>query len=167
MEIHERPVKTNITSRVMSRIRYAERLVATYGHWPDFHDSEILTVVLDRGNHMKIVQSGDWSARVAPSLTAQVMTFDWRLGDDSDRKYRLVTLRFNGIEDFSMESFGYQNPVMGIGITAEPEEGEVSVLRIDWGGTVMGHEAEFTCESIDVLDVQPFDPVSQSEDTAA
>ena len=158
MKLPERPVKTNITPQVMARVHDADRLISIYGHWPDFHNCEILAVALDRGNHMQVVETGDWSGRVAPSLTAKILTFDFRYGDDKSRKYRLVTLRFNGVGDFHMEAFGYQNPVMGIGLIAEPEVGETALLRVDWGGTVMGHETVFTCESIDVLNVEPFDP---------
>ena len=108
---------------------------------------------------MTVVESGDWTHRVAPSLTAKIMTFDYRSRDPEDRKYRLVTLLFQGINEFTMENFSYQNPVMGIGLCAEPEQGESEFrLRVEWGGTVMGHEAEFTCESIEVLAIEPFDP---------
>ena len=152
----ERSVKTNVTPRVMSRILHAEQLISTFGEWPDFHDCQILSVALDRGNHMTIVEIGDWSNRVGPSLTARVMTLDDRSGE---RTRRLVTLRFNDINEYYMENFAYQNPVMGIGLRAEPEDDEVEFrLRVEWGGTVMGHEAEFTCESIVVLSNDAFDP---------
>ena len=109
---------------------------------------------------MTVVATDDWKNRIAPSLTAKVITFDFRFGDTESRKYRLVTLRFNGLDEFYMGNFSYQNPVMGIGLCAEPEEGDSEFrLRVEWGGTLMGHEAEFTCESIEVLSVEPYDPL--------
>ena len=87
MEV-ERPVKSNVTPRVMSRIVNAERLISIYGEWPDFHDSEVTDVGLDRGNHMTVVATNDWKNRIAPSLTAKVITFDFRFGDTESRKYR-------------------------------------------------------------------------------
>jgi hypothetical protein len=153
----ERPVESKLTPRVLGRIRGAEQLIAVYGSWPRFHDSEVVSMVLDRGNHMETRATEDWARRRPPSLTAKVTLLDWRHSDASSRKYQLGTLRFNGISSFYMEAFGYQNPVMGIGLRAEPEEDEGDfALHVEWGGTVMGHEAKFTCESIDVLLVEPF-----------
>jgi hypothetical protein len=164
MDIRERPVKSNVTPGVMSRILHAERLTSIYGEWPSFHDCEITSVALDRGNHMSVVETGNWESRVPPSLTAKVLTVDFRFPDDPSRKYRLVTLRFHGIGEFYMENFSYQNPVMGIGLVPEPEGGAtVSRLRVEWGGTVMGHETEFTCESIEVVSVEPFEPPAPME----
>jgi Immunity protein 50 len=152
----ERPVESKLTPRVLGKIHGAEQLIALYGSWPSFHDSEVVSIVLDRGNHMEIIETEDWGGRRPPSLTAQVTLIDWRRNDASTRKYnQLVTLRFNGISSFYMEGFSYQNPVMGIGLRAEPEEGQGDfTLHVEWGGTVMGYEAEFTCESIDVLFVE-------------
>jgi hypothetical protein len=154
MHIHERPIKTSITPWVMDRIRDADRLGAIYGSWPDFADAEILTVALDRGNHMEVVTTGDWSCRVAPSLTVKLVAFDALAGEPGNRSHRMITLRFNGIGEFYMENFGYQNPVIGIGLSPDPQTGEPSRLRVEWGGTVMGYETEFTCESLEVLSVE-------------
>jgi hypothetical protein len=159
MNIRERRVKSNVTPAVITRILHAERLTSIYGDWPSFHDCEITSVTLDRGNHMSVVATGNWESRVPPSLTAKVITFDFRFPDVASRKYRLVTLRFDAVEELYIENFSYQNPVMGIGLVAEPEDGAVvSKLRVDWGGTVMGYETQFTCESIEVLSVEPFEP---------
>jgi hypothetical protein len=155
----ERPIESDLTSHVMSRIRDANKLIDIYGAWPTFEDAEIVSVVLDRGNHKEIIVTGDWAVRVPPFLTAKVILFDSRYGGLDDRKYRLATLRFNGISRFNMELFGYQNPVMGIGLRAEPAVGDADPsVHVEWGGTVMGHEADFICESIDVLSVEPFHP---------
>jgi hypothetical protein len=156
----ERTIESDLTPHVMSRIGDANKLIDIYGAWPTFEDAEIVSVVLDRGNHKEIIVTGDWAVRVPPSLTAKVILFDSRYGGlDARRKYRLVTLRFNGISRLNMELFGYQNPVMGIGLRAEPAVGDADPsVHVEWGGTVMGHEADFTCESIDVLSVEPFHP---------
>jgi len=155
----ERPIESDFTPWVMSRVRGASRLIDVYGDWPSFEDAEIVSVALDRGNHQEVVVTGNWAARVPPSLTAKVIVFDARYGDVHKRKYRLVTLRFIGITQFNMELFGYQNPVMGIGLREEPSDiGAGPYIHVEWGGTIMGHEADFLCESIDVQSVEPFDP---------
>jgi hypothetical protein len=156
----ERPIESDLTPWVMSRIRGASRLIDVYGVWPSFEDAEIVSVALDRGNHQEVVVTRNWAARVPPSLTAKVIVFDARYGDVPKRKYRLVTLRFIGISRFNMGLFGDQNPVMGIGLRAESpaDTGAGPNIHVQWGGTVMGHEADFICESIDVQSVEPFDP---------
>ncbi len=159
----ERAIASDLTPLVMSRIRDGSRLTDVYGVWPHFEDAEIVSVTLDRGNHQEVVVTGNWAARVPPSLTAKIIIFDNRYYDVAERKYRLVTLRFNGISQFKMELFSYQNPVTGIGLRAEPTDDAVDPnVHVEWGGTVMGHEADFICESIDVQSVEPFDPPEAS-----
>jgi hypothetical protein len=157
IEDPERSIESHLTPAVMSRIRDASKLIDIYGVWPTFEDAEIVSVVLDRGNHKEIIVTGDWAARIPPSLTAKVILFDHRIGDADDRKYRLVTLRFNGISQLSMELFSYQNPVMGIGLRADAADGRDGPnIHVEWGGTAMGHETDFVCESITVQSVEPF-----------
>jgi hypothetical protein len=158
----ERPIDSDLTPWVLSRIRGASRLIDVYGVWPSFEDAEIVSVALDRGNHQEIVVTGHWAARVPPSLIAKVIVFDPRYGDVQEGKYRLVTLRFVGVSRFNMKLFSVQNPIMGIGLRPEPPDGGASPnIHVEWGGTVMGHEADFICESIDVQSVEPFDPPAE------
>jgi Immunity protein 50 len=143
----------------MNRIRDANKLVDVYGAWPTFEDAEIVSVALDRGNHKEIVVTGDWASRVAPSMTAKAMVFDSRYGNVEDCKYRLVTLRFNGLNQFNMQWFSYQNPIMGIGLRMEIAPGQIDPsIHVEWGDTAMGHEADFYCDSIDVLSIESFLP---------
>jgi hypothetical protein len=70
-----------------------------------------------------------------------------------------VTLRFNGLNQFNMQWFSYQNPIVRIGLSMEiaPRQIDPSI-HVEWGGTAMGHEADFYCDSIDVLSIEPFLP---------
>ena len=155
----ERPLDTRLSPLVLSRIRDANKLIDVYGEWPAFSDAEIISVVLERGNHLSIIATGNWPLRVAPSMIAKLMVFDSRYGNVKDCKYRLVTLRFGGLSQFNMQLFGYQNPIMGISFSMEMTHGQVEPsIHVKWGGTVMGHEADFFCDSIDVISIEPFLP---------
>jgi Immunity protein 50 len=154
-----RQTDSTLSPLVRNRIRDANNLIDVYGEWPTFSDAEIISVALERGNHLAIAANGDWASRVAPSMTAKVMVFDSRCGNIEDCKYRLVTLRFNGLTQFNMQWFSYQNPIAGIGLSMEIVPGQTDPsIHVEWGGTAMGHEADFYCDSIDVLSIEPFLP---------
>jgi len=52
----------------MRDVEGAERLVELFGHWPAFHDAEVISLVLDR--------SGD-DRGFGPPLVATIRAFDY------------------------------------------------------------------------------------------
>jgi hypothetical protein len=80
----ERQTDSTLSPLVRNRIRDANKLIDVYGEWPTFSDAEIISVALERGNHLAIVATDDWASRVAPSMIAKVMVFDSRYGNVTD-----------------------------------------------------------------------------------
>ena len=81
------------------------KVISIYGGWPTFHDAEVLSLSLDRGDLPKI----------EPSMVVRVWTFKVHRDQiDSNGYYRrtdysIVTLRFNRPDDLSIEGFNHQN----------------------------------------------------------
>lgn len=84
----------------------AQDVVAAVGHWPSFHDSEIVSVRLVRGGES--------------TVTVDLAVPDWR--------GTLVTFGFGGIVDLDLhgEHTDSQNVISGLGIEDLPEGTKVS-----------------------------------------
>ena len=160
MALPERPLETEMAADVLALISGPEKLISVYGGWPSFEDSEVLSVALDRGNLKEVFETADWDEVVLPSVTVKFFVFDSRVSYDSPaRNNRLATIRFDGIQDFWLEHFSHQNPIMGLAIhKAKGREDAEQFLEVEWGGTAMAFETKFLCKAIAVLDVVPFDP---------
>jgi hypothetical protein len=136
---------------IASLISGSEKLTQIFGRWPSFHDAEIIELTLWRG---RVV--GDHE----PVLTLKVHLWETTAEVDSRgyylrRNHTLCTLRFRGVDEFSMDGFNYQNVILELSI--EEKEGDKRpspyfAVQID---TSFGMESSFECLQIEVVDAAP------------
>jgi hypothetical protein len=138
----------------MPEILGAERLTSVFGHWPSFHDAEVVRLSLDRAGR-------DAAASQCPRVTAELYAFEMtrEVGPDGTyvlRNKSLVTLEFREVVDLTIQQFNCQNALFGLRIinVGEPQMERVRFeVRFD---AAYGLGASFACYAVEVLDVQPW-----------
>jgi hypothetical protein len=152
----QRTIEDLVTPEALALIEGADLLIARFGEWPTFEDGEVLAIAFDRGNHWWVIQTKEWSKRIPSSLTATFYVFDSRYADtDPERKPSKVCIRFEEFDEFEMDGFNYQNPIVGMGITVSYSDRlKKNLLSVNWGGTAIRHEVSFLCGQIRVLSVE-------------
>jgi hypothetical protein len=126
-------------------IENAGEVTAVFGHWPSFHDAEVLRIGLQR-------------APGAATLEATVHVFDTTSEVDKRGTYvttnhSLVTLRFSGLRLHCIKWFNHQNAIDELEILhASDGEGRLSVhLASNWGC-----DAEVNCDNVAVVSLVPY-----------
>jgi hypothetical protein len=121
----------------------AESLSRVFGEWPSFHDAEIVWIRMDRGP--------------APSLEAAFHLF--RMTKDVDergyyvlRNHTLAVIRFGNIILRELKWFNHQNSIDGLEIGPGKERRFAVEFPSNWGC-----DADFECDQIEVLSVEPYD----------
>jgi len=130
-------------------MRNSETLVAIFGHWPSFHDAEVVAWRLDRA-------AGELGA---PGLEVDVHLFEMTSDVDARgfyvlRHHTLATLRFDGIDELDLDGFNGQNVISELEIEATADQNRLAVVL----DTSSGLAASFTCSSGSVVRAEPFDP---------
>ena len=91
-------------------IANAERVTDVYGEWPTFHDSEVLSLSLDRGKQPEL----------QPTMTVRIWTFMPHRGQTDEKgyytrsRYSIITFLFERPNDLIIEDFNHQNVLAGI-----------------------------------------------------
>lgn len=123
----------------------AESLFRVFGNWPSFHDAEIVWIRLDRG-------AG------SPSLKAAFHLF--RMTPDVDERgyyvlkdHSLAVIRFDNIVLRELKWFNHQNSIDGLEVGPGSERRLAIEFPSNWGC-----DANFECDRIEVLSVEPFTP---------
>jgi len=90
--------------QTVHRISGAEKLIAVFGHWPSFHDAEVIWLKLDRRSNGK---------EHGPTLEAQIHA--WEMTNEVDehgyyvlRHHVLVSLKFLDVEELRLNDFNHQ-----------------------------------------------------------
>ena len=131
-------------------IKGSEKLLQIFGHWPSFHDAEIINLHLWRGNvnpEMDLYQF--------PVLTLDV--HHWELTKQVDAKGYFVlqhhtrtTLTFSDVQTVHLNGFNHQNAILGLSIKrlerAKLPSPYFSVEIV----AAFGLEALLTCLSVEV-----------------
>lgn len=129
-----------------ARIRNRELLTNIFGQWPSFHDAEVLRVELDRD---------------CCTLVAQIYVFRMTNTVDLDGYYVLenkttVAMKFTGVVDLEMRWFNHQNVLWALEIIdIRSQQLERINFEVSFPSSY-GLEAQFKCESIEVVSVQPY-----------
>lgn len=127
-----------------------DRVVAYLGHWPTFHDMEVVTLSLERVP-VRVVTTSD--------LRATFSIFDLnKAPDDPERKQALLELIFEGVADVEVRGWANQNPILGMSLTRPVDR--FSPIAVAWGGC--GHDVNFRCASISVVSLRELNPFRQS-----
>ncbi len=143
-----------ISADVLASISGRELLVEHLGHWPTFHDFEVLSMTLER----PVILAA------ACNLKVTFLVFDLgKAPNDPERKQGTAEFLFESVDALHIDGFNHQNPIIGWSIV--PVTGEPGSFRVEWGGTGMQHEVSFTCRRISVVrvvDLNPFQKPSPS-----
>jgi hypothetical protein len=149
MPLQERTYNQAIAPETLELIRGRELLIEHLGHWPTFHDFEVVSLTLERA----VVSA------VTHDLRATFLVFDLRKSpDDPERKQGTAEFLFESVDQVRIDGFNHQNPVIGLSITPTGPLGEQPRFAVQWGGTCMQHDVSFTCGRIAVLRVVDLNP---------
>ena len=142
---------TVLDSRVRARIKGAKLVEAQIGLWSDFHDCEVLSIMLDRS---------PFCEGIACDLRAVFYIFDIRHAPSSpERRPAHVEMLFHDIDELRIDGFNHQNPIMGLGLSlALCERLRKERILVEWGRTALPHDVKFRCDSITVVRVIDLDP---------
>jgi len=136
---------------IETKIENSQLLTDIFGRWPSFHDSEVMRIVLNRGD----VQRFD------PYLEATIHVFQMTAEVDEHGKHVLknhtaVTFRFIEIYELSLEDFNQQNVMCDLSISdISDHKLERIKFNVSFDG-IFGVSAKFQCNSICVESVEPF-----------
>jgi Immunity protein 50 len=127
-----------------------EKIVAAFGKWPTFHDSEVVSIFLER----------DAGKENTPAqMFVKLHAFRIEVGpDDPERNNSLVTFLFKGLEQLKLMDFNHQNAINGIAIdTLTSEELQRQVFKVTFQQG-FGLYCEFHCDEIEVQSIEPYRP---------
>jgi hypothetical protein len=133
-------------STPVERITNSGAIVSVFGHWPSFHDAEVLGLEIARR----------FNEPPGPSLVVQIHVFSMT-NEVDDRGYFVcknhstVALKFGGIDELELDGFNHQNALSGLVIASSGSEGLFDV-HFD---PAYGMESRFKCRTIEVLSVIP------------
>jgi hypothetical protein len=133
---------------ILPRIINADKLIQRLGRWPDFHDAEVLRVVLER----------DLNGSPAASFLIHV----WNMLSEIDErgyyrldKHTLVELRATRLLECKLDDFNRQNVILDLEVTGELAQDQ-PVLRMIMS-TSYGLSADVLAGSLEVVSVLPCD----------
>ena len=143
-------------ANIESLIQGSEKLTDIFGHWPTFHDAEILDLHFWRGH----VDSG-LAAYEFPVLTLTIHL--WQLTKEVNsegylvlKHHTLATLRFVNVEeDFEMHGFNHQNAILGLSVTSVERTRQPMVCFAVKIVPAFGMGASFHCAQIEVVKATP------------
>jgi hypothetical protein len=149
MPSQERTFNQAIAPEVLERISGRELLIEHLGHWPTFHDFEVVSLTLERA--------------VVPAATHDLRAtfFVFDLGkspEDPERKQGTAEFLFESVDQVRIDGFNHQNPILGLSIAPAEPLGEGRRFHVQWGGTCMQHDVSFTCGRIAVVRVVDLNP---------
>jgi hypothetical protein len=127
-----------------SEIKNEKILTDLFGHFPSFHDAEIVSIHLER-------QGED-----APFLETKIHIRSEN--SKADDRSLLVTLRFTHIKKCEIKGFNHQNVLSHLEIDqVEVEEHKPRRFQVRFP-SLHGCEAALSCREVIIIDAKPFAP---------
>ena len=130
----------------LEQILGADRVVERFGHWPSFHDAEVVRLSFDR--------RGD------NGPTAEMLVHAWLMTDKvNDRgyyvleKHTLVRFVFERVMCCEIADFNEQNVLFGLQITNETVDGDPG-FRVTLDSSY-GLAGSLVCGRVVIADVTP------------
>ena len=133
------------------------KLTAIFGHWPSFHDAEVMEFNLCRGD-----VGANAGGRIFPVLTTKIHLWGEPTSELDDhgcfvsRHHTLTTLRFHDVDEIRVEGFNHQNVIFGLRILSEERDGGLPPFICVEFQPIFGISATFRCCRIEVVDAEPF-----------
>lgn len=143
----------------MIEIRNAQLLANLFGHWPDFHDAEVLGLRLDMSDHRDPVIEIDFEV-------AEVSSEIDERGYYRDRQRARTTLSFARVTNLRIEGVYLQNVLFALALEPTEPDDYDEVLgqddarsrrqhRVQWTSS-LGMSASFLCDEVAVLRANPY-----------
>lgn len=138
----------------MELVEGSQKVEQVFGHWPSFHDAEVLEITLDRRGH---------GAARSPTVRFTVCAF--RMTDEVDsrglyvlRDHVLVRFTLYSAEVRQLEGFNSQNALSGLHFSRSPAPSDPDrVIQVDLEPS-HGVAASFQCARAEVVSVEPVEP---------
>lgn len=130
----------------------ADDLIKVFGHWPSFHDSEVVRFLLERAEPIG----------AGPNIVADVHAFDMadRIGADGAyvlRNHTLVSFRFAGVDQVVLKEFNNQNVLWDLAIT-DIRDRQLGDLKYEITfASSFGMGAHFLCREVTIERVRPWE----------
>ena len=132
-----------VPAAVYERIIGYEKLTGLFGYWPEFHDAEILRLLLDRSGRDR---------SEGPVLTMAVHTFAWgQHAEDGSTifiHHCTAELRFTQVEDLHLADFNFQNVILYLDFALD--EGDTPPRLAVSFPAASGVGGHFTCAGVEV-----------------
>jgi hypothetical protein len=140
----------------MIEIRNAELLTDVFGHWPDFHDAEVLGFRLEMADYRE------------PRLEIDFEIFEMSSEIDEDGYFRdrhrvRATLAFDRVANLLVDGVYVQNVVFGMHFDPArpsdydevlgPTDARASRRHHVWWSGHLGMTADFLCDDVSVVRV--------------
>lgn len=132
-----------------TRIQNSHLLEDVFGHFPSFHDAEVLRIVLERASGVAVL----------PTLEADIYTFEVT-SEIKDGKYilknrLLVTFQFLEIDELALEGFNHQNVLQEL-LIMDISDQQLEWLKFDvrFEG-IFGVDVRFRCRNVKIVEVKP------------
>lgn len=122
-------------------IQGAGLVTPQFGGWPCFHDAEIVRLTLQREKPTAYLEG-----------IFHVFNQSHDSPEQRDRKHRLVTIRFDAIDQLRLEDFNRQNVIDDLNVE-ELGSGKRFAVRMVANN---GCDTAFLCDSIRVVSVEPY-----------
>ena len=135
---------------ITKHIEGFEKVLAALGHWPSFHDAEIISFSLSRALPLEVgVSIANLTVHVRQYAEVGAGTAEYEL---AIVKSVLVNFIFKGVSDLSLSEFNHQNVINSITFTYININGE-PVFSVDIE-SIWGLGGSLQCGSIAVDSVQ-------------
>lgn len=139
---------------ILRRIINADLLAQRLGHWPDFHDAEVLRVVLER----------DFNGGPAVSFLIHV----WNTLSEIDERdyYRrdrhtLVEVRAAQLLECQLADFNRQNVILDLEVTADQVQDQPALRLVM--STSYGLSADVAATTLEIVSVRSCDASGRPE----
>lgn len=143
----------------MIEVANSALLEAFFGHWPDFHDAEVLALRLDMTDHRPPTLEIDFEVA---EMSDEVDERGYFL----DRQRVRTTLRFGRVARLRVDGVYFQNVVLGLHLEPAGPDDYDDVLgpgdprarrrfRVWWSSS-LGMAADFLCDHVEVVAAAPF-----------
>lgn len=133
----------------INRIEGREKVLAHFGRWPSFHDSEVVSVTLNRGSEDELPAVLTMFIH-AFNLTSKVN----EKGHYVTERHGVVCFKFTAIHELQLSDFNNQNSLMGLCITDITERQLEGInFEISFDGS-NGLSGSFSCRHIEVVSIE-------------